>query len=60
MFNFYRYYFNDVTDGVGWKAGGSKYYFYERYYPYTSIFEEPNQYVINRRIMIFDQAGTKK
>lgn len=60
MFNFYRYYFNDVTDWVGWKAGGSKYYFYELFYPYTSIFEEPDQYVINRRIMIFDQAGTKK
>lgn len=54
LFNSYRYYFKDVSGWVG--AGSSeKYYFYEVFYPYYSIFEEPDQNVVDRRIKIYDQ-----
>ena len=60
MFNFYRYYFLNVSDWVGRDAEIGKYYFYELFYPYTSIFEDPDPNVVTRRNAIYNQAGTKE
>lgn len=60
MFNFYRYYFNNVTDWVGRDAESGNYYFYELFYPYSSILEEPDPNAVLRRTQIYDQAGTRE
>ena len=57
LFNSYRYYFNDVTYLVS-PGSSDNYYFYELFYPYYSVFEEPDQEVIDRRILIFDKEAT--
>ena len=50
---FVRTYFVDVTNQVSSKETSDRYYFYERYVPYYSIFETPDQYVIARRKAIY-------
>lgn len=57
--SFFRYYFKDVTDWV--ETGGSeRYYFYECFYPYSSIFEDPDQEAVERRTKIYDQEEIRK
>ena len=58
LFNGYRYYFNDVTNWVD-STSTKKYYFYECFYPYYSIFEEPDQIVVDRRTEIYDQQEAR-
>lgn len=50
---FVRTYFIDVTYQVSSKETSDRYYFYERYVPYYSIFETPDPYVIARRKAIY-------
>lgn len=50
---FFRTYFIDVTYQVSSKETSDKYYFYERYIPYYSIFETPDSYIIARRKAIY-------
>lgn len=55
IFNSYRFYFMDMTSRVSGNTN-ERYYFYEQYYPYYSILDEPDQAVLHRRILIHDQA----
>ena len=50
---FIRTYFVDVTYQVSSKETSDRYYFYERYVPYYSIFETPDNNVIARRKAIY-------
>lgn len=50
---FVRTYFVDVTYQVSSKETSDRYYFYERYVPYYSIFETPDNNVIARRKAIY-------
>lgn len=50
---FIRTYFIDVTSQVSSKETSDRYYFYERYVPYYSIFETPDPYIIARRKAIY-------
>ncbi len=50
---FIRTYFVDVTSQVSSKETSDRYYFYERYVPYYSIFETPDTYIIARRKAIY-------
>ena len=50
---FFRTYFVDVTYQVSSKETSDRYYFYERYVPYYSIFETPDNNVIARRKAIY-------
>ena len=50
---FVRTYFVDVTSQVSSKESSDRYYFYERYVPYYSIFETPDTYIIARRKAIY-------
>lgn len=59
VFTFVNYYFMDVTHWVEADHGQkSRYYFYELFYPYYSVFEEPSQEVITRRLQIYYQEET--
>ena len=53
---FTRTYFLDVTSQVVSKPSSDRYYFYERYYPYYSIFETPSNEVISRRREIYNNS----
>ncbi len=62
VFGVFRYYSQDVTN---WVYGDSqsvtkKYFFYECFYPYYSIWEEPDQTVLTRRKEIADQEMLKQ
>lgn len=50
---FFRTYFVDITYQVSSKETSDRYYFYERYVPYYSIFETPDNNVIARRKAIY-------
>lgn len=50
---FARYYFVDVTSLVSSKPSSDRYYFYELFVPYYSIFETPDNNVIARRKAIY-------
>ena len=50
---FARYYFVDVTNLVTSTPSSDKYYFYELFVPYYSIFETPDNNVIARRKAIY-------
>ena len=55
---FVRYYFVDVTNLVSSKESSDKYYFYELFVPYYSIFETPDANVVARRRAIYlNQVG---
>ena len=55
---FARYYFVDVTNLVSSKESSDKYYFYELFVPYYSIFETPDANVVARRRAIYlNQVG---
>ena len=61
LFGVVRYYTRDVTSWVDSnKDALNRYYFYERYIPYYSIWEEPDQQVATRRQAIADQEMTKE
>lgn len=50
---FVRYYFVDVTNLVSTKPSSDRYYFYELFVPYYSIFETPDNNVVARRKAIY-------
>lgn len=50
---FFRYYFVDVTNLVSAKESSDRYYFYELFVPYYSIFDTPDNNVIARRKAIY-------
>lgn len=50
---FMRYYFVDVTNLVSTKPSSDRYYFYELFVPYYSIFETPDNNVVARRKAIY-------
>ncbi len=55
---FVRYYFVDVTNLVSSKESSDRYYFYELFVPYYSIFETPDANVVARRRTIYlNQVG---
>lgn len=55
---FVRYYFVDVTNLVSSKESSDRYYFYELFVPYYSIFETPDANVVARRRAIYlNQVG---
>lgn len=53
---FIRTYFIDVTFQVSSKETSDRYYFYERYVPYYSIFDTPDAGVIARRKAIYSNS----
>lgn len=61
VFGIFRYYSHDVTSWVqsNSESAVKKYYFYECFYPYYSIWEEPDQIVLTRRKEIADQEMLK-
>ena len=50
---FMRYYFVDVTNLVSTKPSADRYYFYELFVPYYSIFDTPDNNVVARRKAIY-------
>ena len=55
---FVRYYFVDVTNLVSAKVTSDRYYFYELFVPYYSIFDTPDANVVARRRAIYlNQIG---
>lgn len=50
---FARYYFVDVTNLVSTKPSSDRYYFYELFVPYYSIFDTPDNNVVARRKAIY-------
>ena len=50
---FVRYYFVDVTNLVSTKPSSDRYYFYELFVPYYSIFDTPDNNVVARRKAIY-------
>lgn len=50
---FVRYYFVDVTNLVSSRQSSDRYYFYELFVPYYSIFDTPDNNVIARRKAIY-------
>lgn len=50
---FMRYYFVDVTNLVSTKPSSDRYYFYELFVPYYSIFDTPDNNVVARRKAIY-------
>lgn len=50
---FVRYYFVDVTSLVSSRESSDRYYFYELFVPYYSIFDTPDNNVIARRKAIY-------
>lgn len=50
---FMRYYFVDVTNLVSTKPSSDRYYFYELFVPYYSIFETPDNNIVARRKAIY-------
>lgn len=55
---FVRYYFVDMTNLVSSKPSSDRYYFYELFVPYYSIFETPDANVVARRRAIYlNQVG---
>ena len=48
-----RIYFVDVTNLVSTKPSSDRYYFYEVFVPYYSIFETPDNNVVARRKAIY-------
>lgn len=56
LFVFVRTYFLDVTSDVSSTVSSDRYYFYERYVPYYSIFETPDNYTISRRKAIYQNS----
>ena len=50
---FVRYYFVDVTSLVSSRESSDRYYFYELFVPYYSIFDTPENNVIARRKAIY-------
>lgn len=54
-FSTYRYYFNDVTKWVTSSTTSTRYHFYELFYPYYSIFDDPDPEIISRRKAIYHQ-----
>ena len=55
---FFRYYFVDVTNLVSSKESSDRYYFYELFVPYYSIFDTPDNNVVARRKAIYqNQVG---
>ena len=61
IFGVFRYYTQDVTSWVNSNEHATdRYYFYERFFPYYSIWEEPDQTVLMRRKEIADQEMLKE
>ena len=59
-FGVIRYYTRDITSWVDSNPNATdRYYFYECFYPYYSIWEEPDQTVLMRRKEIADQEMNK-
>lgn len=50
---FMRYYFVDVTNLVSTKPSSDRYYFYELFVPYYSIFDTPDNNIVARRKAIY-------
>lgn len=61
LFGVVRWYSLDVTSWVQSNSAnvGNRYYFYEIFYPYYSIWEEPDQTVLTRRKEIANQEMLK-
>lgn len=60
LFGVVKWYTLDVTNWVDSnKNASNRYYFYERFYPYYSIWEEPDQTVMTRRKEIADEKMLK-
>lgn len=58
IISFFRYYFVDVTNLVSAKESSDRYYFYELFVPYYSIFDTPDSNIVARRKAIYtNQIG---